>query len=198
MSKGFLNTYGGKKNNFDFQHSLLLINGAIQAAAQGSATEATTQLILTALQNGQDYEAKLVRDSDAPAVNWLEVRLFNQTSGTFDPPIYYPAGSNTPGSPVLPVVYIDPTTLLSTIASNTTPTTNVSLSMQRVTGAGVGNIAAGKTRVSVLNAGNTDANVAGAILKRGEFVTFAASGKDTLEAISYDALTSELLITTVG
>lgn len=120
MSKGNLNTYGDKKNNFSWQQSLLLINGAIQAAAAAGATEATLQLVLAALQNGQDYEAKLVRDSDTPSVTWLEVRLFNTTTGTFDPPVYYPAGSNTPGSPVLPVIYIDPTTLLATIASNTT------------------------------------------------------------------------------
>ena len=120
MSSGNLNTYGGKKNNFPFQHNLLLINSAISAAVAAGATEATLQLVLTALQNGQDYEAKLVRDSDTPPVNWLEVRIFNVTTGTFDPPVYYLAGSNTVGAPVLPIVYIDPTTLLSTIASNTT------------------------------------------------------------------------------
>ena len=120
MSSGNLNTYGGKKNNFPFQHNLLLINSAISAAVAAGATEATLQLVLTALQNGQDYEAKLVRDSDTPPVNWLEVRIFNVTTGTFDPPVYYLAGSNTVGAPVLPIVYIDPTTLLATIASNTT------------------------------------------------------------------------------
>lgn len=120
MSKGNNNTYGNKKMNFPFQQALLQINGLIQAATAAGATEATLQLILTALQNGQDYEAKLVRDSDTPPVNWLEVRIFNQTTGIFDPPIYYLAGSNIVGSPVLPVVYIDPTTLLATIASNTT------------------------------------------------------------------------------
>lgn len=120
MSKGDLNSYGGKKNNFSFQQSLLMINGLIQQASAAGATEATLQLVLTALQNGQDYEAKLVRDSDTPSVTWLEVRIFNQTTGVFDPPMYYPAGSNTPGSPVLPITYIDPTTLLATIAANTT------------------------------------------------------------------------------
>jgi len=120
MSSGNLNTYGGKKNNFPFQHNLLLINSAISAAVAAGATEATLQLVLTALQSGQEYEAKLVRDSDTPPVNWLEVRIFNTTTGNFDPPVYYLAGSNTVGSPVLPIVYIDPTTLLATIASNTT------------------------------------------------------------------------------
>jgi digeranylgeranylglycerophospholipid reductase len=38
----------------------------------------------------------------------------------------------------------------------------------------------------------------GATLKKGEVVTFVADGEeDTLGAISYDALTSELLITTI-
>ena len=126
MSSGNLNTYGGKKTNFPFQHNLLLINSAISAAVAGAATEATAQLILTALQSGQDYEAKLVRDSSVPPLNFIEVRIFNVTTGTFDPPVYYLAGSTTPttiggpGGPVAPIVYIDPTTLLSTIASNTT------------------------------------------------------------------------------
>lgn len=120
MSKGFTNTSGGKKMNFPFQQSLLLINGAIQAAAQSGATEATLQLVLTAIQNGQDYEAKLVRDSDTPAATWLEVRIYDPQTSTWAAPVYYPAGSIIPGSPVMPVVYLDPTTILSTIAVNTT------------------------------------------------------------------------------
>ena len=157
MSKGNLNTSGGKKNNFSWQQSLLLINGAIKAATAAGATEATLQLVLAALQNGQDYEAKLVRDSDTPSVTWLEVRLFNQTTGTFDPPIYYPAGSNTPGSPVLPVMYIDPTTLLATIAANTTGLAT------EVTVAGI------KTQTDLLNfiATALEVNVSTSVLPTG-------------------------------
>lgn len=112
------NSQGGK--NTPFQFNLLQIMGLVANSTAGSATEATLQLVLTALQNGQDYEAKLVTDSDTPSVTWLEVRIYNTQSGTWDPPVYYPAGSTTPGVPVFPIIYIDPTTILATIASNTT------------------------------------------------------------------------------
>jgi hypothetical protein len=120
MSKGDLLTNGQGGKNTPFQFNLLQIMGLVASSTSGGATEATLQLVLTAIQDGQDYEAKLVRDSDTPSVTWLEVRIYNPGAGTWDPPVYYPAGSTTPGSPVLPVVYIDPTTLLATIASNTT------------------------------------------------------------------------------
>ncbi|HPQ80062.1 MAG TPA: hypothetical protein PLG47_06380, partial [Candidatus Dojkabacteria bacterium] len=174
----------------------------------------------------------------------------------------YPPGSNTPGTPTAPVVYINNSSVLATIAVNTTglatqvtlaalltelqlkadltetqpvsaaslplptgaatettqaannvllgtidadtsslatPTTGLAVSMLRVTGAGAASVAAGKRRVSFFNAGNADSTVAGATLKKGEIVSFSADGlRDTLAAISYDALTSELLITTVG
>ena len=72
-------------------------------------------------------------------------------------------------------------------------------SMTRVTVAGPASVAAGKRRVAFFNAGNNDSTVDGATLKAGEVVTFSADGlRDTLEEITYDALTSELLITTVG
>lgn len=90
----------------------------INAQSSGLATEGTLQSVLTAIQNGTDYEAKLVVDSNDDT--WLEVRIWNTGSQTFDPPIYYAAGSNIVGIPVAPITYINPTTLLSQIASNTT------------------------------------------------------------------------------
>ena len=83
-----------------------------------SATEATLQLVLSAIQNGSEFEAKLVED--AVNVTWLEVRTWNTESGTWNPPLYYPPGSNTPGTPTAPITYINPSALLSTIANNTT------------------------------------------------------------------------------
>jgi hypothetical protein len=72
--------------------------------------------ILAAIQNGTDFEAALV--VDANDLTWLEVRIWNGT--TFDPPIYFLAGSNTPGTPVAPITYINPNTYLAQIVSNTT------------------------------------------------------------------------------
>ena len=96
---------------------LQLINANTGLLA-GLATEGTLQSVLAAIQNGTDYEAKLVVDSNDDT--WLEVRIWNTGSQTFDPPIYYAAGSNIVGIPVAPITYINPTTLLSQIASNTT------------------------------------------------------------------------------
>jgi hypothetical protein len=71
--------------------------------------------ILAAIQNGTDYEAALVVDN--AGVTWLEVRIWNGT--TFDPPIYFAAGSNTPGTPVAPITYINPNSYLAQIVSYT-------------------------------------------------------------------------------
>jgi hypothetical protein len=80
-----------------------------------------------------------------------------------------------------------------------TPVTGLAAGLIRATVAGAATVAAGKRRASFANVGNTDASVAGGTLKRGEVVTFVADGlRDTLAAIPYNALTSELLITTVG
>jgi hypothetical protein len=84
----------------------------------GLATEATLASLLSAVQNGTEYEAKLVVDSASDT--WLEVRVWNTAAGTFDPPVYYLAGSNTVGTPVAPINYINPNTLLAQISANTT------------------------------------------------------------------------------
>jgi hypothetical protein len=110
---------GDRGSNHNFEHRQLLTLGSIAAFVGGGATEATLQLVLAAIQNGSEFEARLVEDSDAPAVTWLEVRTWNTSLGTWNPPVYYPPGSNTPGAPVLPVVYINNSSVLATIASNT-------------------------------------------------------------------------------
>lgn len=85
----------------------------------------------------------------------------------------------------------------TTLYNLATPLSGIPTSMVRATTPGT--VSAGKRRVSFFNAGDTNANVLGAILKAGESVTFSSDGvRDTLTSISYDALTSELLITTVG
>ena len=113
---------GNRGSNHNYEHRSLLSLGAIAAFVGGGATEATLQLVLTAIQNGSDFEARLVEDSDTPAVTWLEVRIWNDVLKTWELPVYYPAGSNTPGAPVLPVTYINNSSVLATIASNTTGT----------------------------------------------------------------------------
>jgi hypothetical protein len=86
--------------------------------ALGLATEATLLDVLAAVDNMRDYEVRLV--VDASDVTWLEVRYWDAQDGTLGTPVYYLAGSTTPGSPVLPITYINPNTYLAQIVSNTT------------------------------------------------------------------------------
>ena len=109
---------GDRGSNHSFEHRNLQNLGAIAAFVGGGATEATLQLVLAAINSGSEFEARLVED--AANVTWLEVRTWNTSSGTWNPVVYYPPNSNTPGSPTLPVTYINNSSVLATIASNTT------------------------------------------------------------------------------
>jgi hypothetical protein len=100
---------------------------------------------------------------------------------------------------VLDNIKLDTALIAADTSTLATPVTGLAAVNLRVTGAGAALVAADKRRVTFFNAGNADSTVAGATLKRGEVVTFSADGlRDTLAAITYDALTSELLISTVG
>lgn len=92
-----------------------------------TATEATLQeiegslnSILSTIQSEQDYEAKLVVDDNGNGQTYLEVRRWNSDTQTWEAPEYYLPGSNTPSTPILPLVYINPNTFLAQIVSNTT------------------------------------------------------------------------------
>lgn len=61
----------------------------------------------------------------------------------------------------------------------------------------IGNITAGAKSVSFYNAGAVNADVLGTPLKPGEQVTFSVENPDTLQAISYSGVGTDLLITIV-
>ena len=120
MSIGNLKDYGNKGNNFPWQLKMLQGQQCACDALQGivdntDQVEPLLVQILAAIQNGTDFEAFLV--VDANDVTWLEVRIWNGT--TFDPPVYFAVGSNTPGTPVAPISYINPNSYLAQIVSNT-------------------------------------------------------------------------------
>jgi hypothetical protein len=121
MSIGNTKDYGNKGNNFPYQ--LKSLQGLQCACDQLQAINGNTDqveglltLISNLLQNGQDYESTIVEDANGDL--WLEVRIWNGTS--FDPPVYYAAGTSTPGTPVAPLTYINSSTYLAQIVSNTT------------------------------------------------------------------------------
>jgi len=123
MSVGNLKTEGNKGNNFPWQIKMLLgqqcaCDALSNIADNTDTVEPLLAQILAAVQQGTDYEAALVIDSDVPPTTWLEIRIWNGVS--FDPPVYYEAGTNVPGTPVGAITYVNPNSYLAQIVSNTT------------------------------------------------------------------------------
>lgn len=122
MSIGNLKTNGNKGNNFPFQLSNLELLGEISAGVNppgGLATELTALQILMALQDGQEFEQNLVMDlggvgcpTNCPT--YLQVRIWNTVTHTFDPPIYYNA-SGVVVVPVGPLEIVNPQYALENI-----------------------------------------------------------------------------------
>ena len=163
--------------------------------------EASLEAILDALQAGQDYEAKLVVDSDVPPVTYLEVRIWNPDTQTWEPPQYYLPGSNTPSSPVLPISYINPNTFLAQIVNNTTGAARTP-NVIRTSGSGnVNTVAATFYSVSVANVGSADGSILGGVnnLKSGEILNFdSGSLNNTFNSFAYDATGTEFIITFIS
>lgn len=170
MSAGNLNTPNGKKNNFTYQFNVLRLLGAIQGNTDQVETilqdienntdnvEPLLSQILATLQINKDYEAFFVQDDNN--VTWLEVRIFNTGPGTWDPSTYYLPGSLIPGSPVLPLTYVSPNSLLAQILSESVGQTSLLTSIDTIlnnltfTGSDLdvsSNIQVGDVDVSALN-----------------------------------------------
>lgn len=81
------------------------------------ASESTLNQVLGAIQVKRDFEGTLAVDSNN--VTWLEIRIWNTGTSSFNAPQYYLAGSNVSGTPAQPLTYINPNTYLSMLISNT-------------------------------------------------------------------------------
>ena len=197
MSVGNLKTYGGKGTNMPWQLKMLLgqecaCDNLADINTNTSNVDSLLNQILTAIQNGADYEASLV--VDANDVTWLEVRIYNPDTGTFDPPVYFQAGSNTPGTPVAPITYVNPNSYLATLVTNTT---SVQRTPNLIRATGAGTIAPLSYDFSVSNVGLGNGTVLGGTIKPGETLNFAAGALGnfyTASSISYDGTGTELVI----
>lgn len=177
-----------------------------------------TQLnsILVAIQAGTDYEAAIVLD--AAGVTWLEIRIYNSATSTFNPPVYYLAGTNTPGTPLAPLTYVNPNSYLAQIVSNTiglateTTLSNIDINLSQINfnttavnrtpvyfrTTTSGTIAAVTYSFSIANVGSADGTFLGDPIKPGESVNFGADGINNSYAAStftFDGTGTELLIT---
>ena len=149
--------------------------------------------ILVAIQAGTDYEAAIVLD--AADVTWLEIRIYDSATSTFNPPVYYLAGTNTPGTPLAPLTYINPNTYLAQIVGNTTAVSRTPVYFRTTTS---GTIAAVTYSFSIANVGSANGTFLGDPIKPGESVNFGADGINNSYAAStftFDGTGTELLIT---
>lgn len=158
MSIGNLKTDGDKGNNFPWQLKMLLgqqcaCDSLKELIENTDTVEPLLQQILAAIQQGTDYEAALV--VDANDVTWLEIRIWNGVS--FDPPVYFAAGSNTPGTPVAPITYINPNTYLAQIVAYTAALPTIDATLTNVDSI-LTNLDATVTNIDT-NVTNIDANV---------------------------------------
>lgn len=198
MSVGNLKTYGGKGTNMPWQLKMLLgqecaCDNLADININTSNVDSLLNQILTAIQAGADYEAALV--VDAADVTWLEIRLYNPDTGTFDPPVYYLAGTNTPGTPVAPITYVNPNSYLAQLVSNTTGVSRTPNYFRTTTS---GTIAAVTYSFSIANVGTGNGTFLGDTIKPGESVNFGPDGVNNYYAAStftYDGTGTELLIT---
>jgi hypothetical protein len=220
MSIGNLKDSGNQGNNFPWQLKMLLgqqcaCDALQEVVANTDDVEPLLIQILAAIQAGTDYEAALVVDS--ADVTWLEIRVWNGT--TFDPPVYYLAGSNTSGTPAFPITYINPNTYLAQIVSNTTGlatettwlsvdsnaaqlvtnTTSVTRTPGIATLTGAGLTTAGVYSFSIANIGSASGLVGGESIPAGMTVSFdGGSLNNTLGSISYDATGTTFIITYIS
>lgn len=198
MSVGNLKDYGNKGNNFPWQLKMLMGQqcacDALNTLIENTDTvEPLLFQILSAIQAGTDYEAVLVVDN--ADVTWLEVRIWNTGTGTFDPPIYLAAGSNIPGTPTAPITYINPNTYLAQIVSYTSNLVPQTRTHNVVTASGAGNVPVGTLRGSVMNVGNTAGVWNGQSLPAGVTIPWGEVGmRDTYQVMPYDATGTTFVI----
>jgi hypothetical protein len=124
MSIGNLKDSGNQGNNFPWQLKMLLGQqcSCDELAAINANTDNVEFLltsILTSLQAQTDYEARFVLETCPGPITrvLLEVRIWDQDSGTWGPITYYLPGSSTPVTidPGCTIEYTDPNAFLAQI-----------------------------------------------------------------------------------
>ena len=214
MSVGNLKDYGNKGNNFPWQLKMLMgqqcaCDALNEIADNTDTVEPLLAQILAAVQSGTDYEAALV--VDANDVTWLEIRIWNGV--TFDPPVYYLAGSNTSGIPLAPITYINPNTYLAQIVTNTTglaTETTLGSVDTKLTAAvrtpGIksyvnssGTTPVGAYSFSIANVGTADGTVDSVIIPAGLTISYDGGAlNNTLLDISFDATGTIFIVTYIS
>lgn len=185
-------------------------------AAGPSATEATLNAVLTAIQNHQDFEIKLVRDTGNGDKVVCERATYDEGTGTYS--YSYVDVGGAAYVVVGPLEYLDPDATLNLLLTElttlnakdfATETTLGSLNTKfvaqnRTAGAQrfttlSGGTAGGERSIAFFNAhASVNATVAGMVLKPGESISFDAGGEgDTLSSITIVVAAGDLIVTSV-
>jgi len=167
------------------------LNAAAGGGGGGLAQEATLQSILNNMMASQDVEILLVRDTGAANVVVQQIREYDQGTGVWT--TRYEDVNGVAYVPVGPLVYLDPSAVLSLILAEvsgmSTRDTNV------VIATGVGSVPAGSLRGSIYNLGPGTAVWKGATIPAGVGVPWgSANNNDTFVAHAYDASGTTLVI----
>ena len=205
MSIGNKKSDGNKSYNTPYQRRMLL--GEQLSYDELVSIRGALGTLITLIEADQDYEAKLVVDQGGAGETWLEVRIWNPDTQTWETPKYARPGSNTfyelgdPGGPVAPLVYINPNTYLSQIVTNTTGAARTPNIIRTSASGNVNTVAATFYSVSVANVGTADGSILGGVnnLKSGEILNFdSGSLNNTFNSFAYDATGTEFIITFIS
>lgn len=176
------------------------IRGWINSVSGGAglATEATLSSLLVETQKGKDYEVKFVKDTGNGNLIVREVVIYNQTTSTFDVPIYYDAAGAVYALIGAPL-YVDTEASLLAILNEISSATVRVAGYTNVAGIASSSVAAGARSVSFFNNGPTAATIQGTSLAAGKGLSFDAGGEnDTLGDVFYVTIaTGDLDITTI-
>jgi hypothetical protein len=187
-------------------------------APAGLATESTLLSVLSALQNGQEFEQQLVIDNNSDT--YVQIRIWNTDTHSFEAPVYYNA-AGVLSAPIPPLTLVNPqfvlddmlielqsiNTTLATYSRNTGVATADTLRVVEatkdtahtlVTDTAAGTVAAGYKSVTLANIGGANAIIDGNVIPAGVVITlpFNPSGSYTT-AVNYDATGTTLLISTI-
>ena len=204
MSIGNKKSDGNKSYNTPYQRRMLL--GEQLSYDELVGIRAALGSLITLIEADQDYEAKLVIDQGGAGETWLEVRIWNPDTQTWETPEYARPGDNTfyqlgdPGGPIAPLVYINPNTYLAQIVTNTTGVARTPNAIRTSASGNVNTVAATFYSVSVANVGSADGTIlGGTVLKSGEIINFdSGSLNNTFNSFAYDATGTEFIITFIS
>ena len=204
MSIGNKKSDGNKSYNTPYQRRMLL--GEQLSYDELVSIRGALGTLITLIEADQDYEAKLVIDQGGAGETWLEVRIWNPDTQTWETPEYAKPGSNTfyqlgdPGGPIAPLVYINPNTFLAQIVTNTTGAARTPNIIRTSAPGNVNTVAGTFYSVSVANVGTADGTIlGGTVLKSGEIINFdSGSLNNTFNSFAYDATGTEFIITFIS